>query len=160
MGAEATESEVHEKLTSMASPLAAMLAEAGKAATAELTKSFEDMKAQMEENTKAIADMKTALDAKTEEVKTLTEQVATLTEEAKTKAGEYEAAAKKNEDEKAVLAKEISKLKSGIKGTEDTDTETVASELGNGGGKAAGSVIKNADMDNWLGKGKAKASQN
>lgn len=158
MDAEATESEVHEKLTSMTNPLASMLAEAGKAATAELTKSFEEMKAQMEENTKAIADMKTALETKTEEVKTLTEQVTTLTEAAKTKETEYEAEKKKNEDEKAVLAKDLSKLKAGIKGTEDTDTDTVASELGNGGGKAAGSVIKNAEMDNWLGKGKAASN--
>lgn len=156
MEAESTESEVHEKLTSMTNPLAAMLAEAGKAATAELTKSFEEMKAQMEENTSAIAAMKTHLAAKTEEVKTLTQQVTTLTEEAKTKAGEYEAAASKNEAEKKALAGEISRLKAGIKGTEDDETDTVANELGNGGGKKAGSVIKSTEMDTWLGKAGSK----
>lgn len=155
MDAEATESEVHEKLTSMTNPLAAMLAEAGKAATAELTKSFEEMKTQLEGNTQAIADLKKDLETKTEEAKTLSDQIKTLTEAAATKEKEAEAASKKNEEEKAILAKEISKLKSGIKGTEDTDTDTVASVLGNEGGKKAGSVIQNDAMDSWLGKGKA-----
>lgn len=155
MDAEATESEVHEKLTSMTNPLADMLAEAGKAATAELTKSFELLKAQMEENTTAIASMKNDLESKAEEVRTLTDRVSALTEEAKTKAVEYEAAVVKNEAEKKDLASELSRLKAGIKGTEDDETDTVANELGNGGGKKAGSVIKNTAMDTWLKKGKS-----